>query len=75
MRKEVDLCDNCEESIAKGKCAACGSDVCNMCAYMVGIVSQNITYNVVMKIVKYSMKSGNPEKHRDKGPIIEEVIS
>jgi len=54
MRKEVYLCDNCERTIADGKCSACGNDVCSKCANRIGI---SLSYGGYGKIFNVKIKA------------------
>ena len=61
MRKEVYLCDNCERTIADGKCSACGNDVCSKCANRIGISLSYGGYGKIFNVKRLSFNQGKPE--------------
>ena len=66
MKKEVELCDICEEMVSVGKCAVCGKHVCRQHGYLVVVESD--------KYVALKLKFINPIPKRKMDMEIEENI-
>ena len=53
MRKEVDLCDNCEKTVADGKCPSCGKDICPNCSRFIALTCpRDYSYNMIFIITR-----------------------
>lgn len=59
MKKEVNLCDNCESSLSEARCASCGKDVCRRCAYSLRIaITRTGAVPLNISRASYTPKSG-----------------
>lgn len=58
LKKNVELCDICEERVAIGKCVVCGKSLCREHAYLV-------TVELFLSEMDMRIRSGVPKREKD----------